>query len=99
MAAITPTPLTITLFARVGDSEVLNDIGTVTLEATTRHMTDEEREHAAPEAIAIVDINIAKMLRDAADEYERQHAHIEPDDPHTIVQDALAARRDDLAGR
>lgn len=95
MAAITPAPFTITLFARAGDSEVLNDIGTVTLEATTRHMTDEEREHAAPEAIAVVEINIPKMLRDAADEYERTHRPT----PHDIAQDALARREEDLAGR
>jgi AICAR transformylase/IMP cyclohydrolase PurH len=92
------TPLTVTLFARVGASEVMNEIGTVTLEATARGMTDAEREHAAVEAVAVVDINIPKMLRDAADEYEREHMHVEPTDPHEIVTAALAeheqARRD-----
>ncbi|QHB37140.1 hypothetical protein QDA03_gp05 [Microbacterium phage Terij] len=93
MAAM--TPLTIHLFARVGESGVLNEIGTVALEGITRAMTDEEREHAAPEAVAIVDLDIAKMLRDAADEYERQHRQ----SPHEITQDALARRDADLAGR
>ncbi|QHB36999.1 hypothetical protein QDA00_gp05 [Microbacterium phage Matzah] len=93
MAAMTPT--LITLYARVGTSEVLNEIGTITPEVTTRPPTDAEREHGAVEMVAVVDIDIPTMLRDAADEYERQARRT----PHEIAQDALAARRADLAGR
>ncbi|QDH93063.1 hypothetical protein QDA02_gp05 [Microbacterium phage Margaery] len=94
MAAM--TPLRITLFARIGESEVLNDIGTIDIDATVEPFTPENRpEHAAVEAVASVSIDIPKMLRDAADEYERQHRMT----PHEIAQDALARREADLAGR
>jgi hypothetical protein len=94
MAAM--TPLTITLFAKIGESEVLNDIGTITLDAVVEPFTPEERpEHAAVEAVASVSIDIPKMLRDAADEYERRHRMT----PHEIAQEALDARDADLAGR
>lgn len=94
MAAM--TPLTIHLFARVGESGVLNEIGAVELAAEVTPFTPENRPaDAAPEAEASIMVDIPKMLRDAADEYERQHRPT----AHDITQDALARRDADLAGQ
>lgn len=59
-----------TLFIRVGDSEVLNDIGTFSVEAAHRAMTAAERENAAPEAVGTVEVDIPTVLRSAAAELE-----------------------------
>lgn len=69
MAAL--TPVLIHILARVGDSEVLNEIGTVEADVQWRAVARVVDTHAATEATGVVmDLDVVKMLRQAADEIE-----------------------------
>jgi hypothetical protein len=72
MAAL--TPLTVTILARIGDSDVVNEIGTVEIDVTAEPITDENRQPGdAAEAVmraTISEAALAKALRDAADELD-----------------------------
>lgn len=106
MAATAPLPITI--LARVGNSDVVNEIGTVTIDVTAEPITDENRLPGdAAEATVRATLSeaaLAKALRDAADELDP------PANPPTDLPDdeyePLAAREhrgiadaDAIAGR
>jgi len=67
MAAVTPT--IIHLLARVGDSEVLNEIGTFEIETEWR-LVGTEDTGAAVEATSVITLDLARALREAADRIE-----------------------------
>ncbi len=67
MAATTPT--IIHLLARVGDSEVLNEIGTVEVDTEWR-LVGTEDTGAAVEATGVITLDLAAALREAADRIE-----------------------------
>ena len=69
MAAMTPT--IIHLLARVGDSEVLNEIGTVKVDSEWR-LVGTEDTGAAVEATSVITLDLAAALREAADRIEAQ---------------------------
>ena len=66
------TPVKITLYARVGDSEVLNEIGTIEEDVEWRVITPENRRPGdAAEAEAVIEnFNLVGALRAAADRLE-----------------------------
>jgi hypothetical protein len=66
------TPVKITLYARVGDSEVLNEIGTIEEDVEWRVITAENRRPGdAAEAEAVIEnFNLVGALRAAADRLE-----------------------------
>lgn len=59
-------PLKITLYARVGDSEVLNEIGTVEATDFEVGILQLPDETAAPEATKQVTLDLAAVLRAGA---------------------------------
>lgn len=65
----------ITLYARVDDSEVLNEIGAVMRDARVEPITDEDRlPETAPEAVARIQVDLVTMLRQIATEIEEKRA-------------------------
>jgi hypothetical protein len=67
-----PGPEKITLYAQMGDSEVMNMLGWVVRDITYEPITDENRQPGdAPEAShRTSDIDIPALLREVADEWE-----------------------------
>ncbi|WKW84877.1 hypothetical protein SEA_SALLYK_10 [Microbacterium phage SallyK] len=62
----------ITIYTRVGDSEVLNDVGTFFRQVTAEKITPERRRpEDAPEATErILDIDLGGLLREAAEVFD-----------------------------
>lgn len=60
------------LYTRVGDSEVLNEIGTISVEVELIAITDENRQptDAAEATVRVLNFDLARALREAADEIE-----------------------------
>lgn len=64
-------PIRITLYARVGDSEVLNEIATIERDLEVAPITDENRRPGdAEDATMRIDIALPHALRQIADEIE-----------------------------
>lgn len=99
MAALTPMTLPITILARVGDSDVLNEIRTVEMTLDAEAVTDENRgPDDAPEAVMRATVSteaIADALRAAADVLDppRRPEH------ERVVADALTAHGEARAAR
>lgn len=73
------------LYARIGDSEVLNEIATMDVNASTEPITDDSRRPGdAAEATVRVAFDLANALRKAADEIDAQQ--IPADHEHKPVQ-------------
>ena len=71
-----PGPEKITLYARMGDSDVLNELGWVVRDITYEPITDATRQPGdAPDAThRTSDIDIPALLREVADEWEARNA-------------------------
>ncbi|MEV4735549.1 MULTISPECIES: hypothetical protein [unclassified Microbacterium] len=68
-------PLTITLYARVGDSEVLNEIGSTNAVAEVGPL--EPSADAAADAGAQVTLDLAGVLREMADQIDARSSSTE----------------------
>lgn len=72
MASPMDGPVQITIYAQIGDSDVMNMLGWVLRDVTYEPITDETRQPGdAPDATERTsDIDIPAMLRELADEWE-----------------------------
>lgn len=68
----------VTIYARVGDSEVLNEVAQILVDAV-RTPIDERQHGDADDAVARVSIDIAAVLRAAADSFEQATPAARPD--------------------
>lgn len=68
MAVMTPIPLT--FLVRVGNSDVLNDIGTAEIECVIEEITDRRPDDAPDADYRITRLDIPGALRKIADEIE-----------------------------
>jgi len=64
------SPVTITLYASVGDSEVMNRIGRIEVDVEWRAVEARDT-NAVAEAEAVVTLDLAGALREAADRIEQ----------------------------
>jgi hypothetical protein len=76
MASPNDGPVQITVYAQMGDSDVLNNLGWVLRDVTYEPITDETRLPSdAPEATdRASDIDVPALLRELADEWEAREA-------------------------
>lgn len=90
------TNATIAILARVGDSEVLNEIATLEPEVTIEPIT-ERRAGDAAVATVRVSFDLAGALRAAADEVDRENGNDTVIDYETMgdIADAFRSMKDD----
>jgi hypothetical protein len=62
--------VTLHILARINDSEVVNEIGTIEVDVHLREIDRSIDTEAAAEATMVADFNLARALREMADEIE-----------------------------